>query len=185
MKKQELDRIYTEKATELLTKGYTIHTGTMNGSQGEVAHLDFTNGSEVLRLLMERNCAYEAGLESTWRICIGRCTDDLSRGSGIWNYRLETVWEIEFAQLTEDWLVGMEEGIAAGRKRVERLMALCEKPQQVSDAFKSVALRWLRKQPKMKRCQLEDIQSVKRGTWVGGGVCYEIIACGRTFRLHA
>ena len=45
MKKQDIRRIYTQKVTELLTQGYTIYPDTMNGSQGEIAHIDLTDGN--------------------------------------------------------------------------------------------------------------------------------------------
>ena len=45
MKKQDIRNIYTQKVTELLNQGYTIFPDTMNGSQGEIAHIDLTNGS--------------------------------------------------------------------------------------------------------------------------------------------
>ena len=54
MKKQDIRNIYTQKVTELLNQGYTIFPDTMNGSQGEIAHIDLTNGSEILRVLLTR-----------------------------------------------------------------------------------------------------------------------------------
>ena len=54
MKKQDIRRIYTQKVTELLTQGYTIYPDTMNGSQGEIAHIDLTDGNEIVRVLLEK-----------------------------------------------------------------------------------------------------------------------------------
>ena len=54
MTRKDLDRIYTAKVTELLAQGYQIHTGTMRGSQGELAHIDLSKGSEIIRVLMEQ-----------------------------------------------------------------------------------------------------------------------------------
>jgi hypothetical protein len=48
MKKQDIRNAYTQKVTELLNQGYTIFPDTMNGSQGEIAHIDLTNGSEII-----------------------------------------------------------------------------------------------------------------------------------------
>ena len=52
MTKNDIRSIYTQKVTELLAQGYQIHPETMSGSQGEIAHIDLTNGSEILRVLM-------------------------------------------------------------------------------------------------------------------------------------
>ena len=58
MKKQDIRNAYTQKVTELLNQGYTIFPDTMNGSQGEVAHIDLTNGSETIRVLLERGLCW-------------------------------------------------------------------------------------------------------------------------------
>ena len=61
MKKQDIRNAYTQKVTELLNQGYTIFPDTMNGSQGEIAHIDLTNGSEILRVLLTREHRWERG----------------------------------------------------------------------------------------------------------------------------
>ena len=57
--------------------------------------------------------------------------------------------------------------------------------KEVGDAYKSVALRWLRRQPRMKTCRLEDIDRMIRRTRSDGTACFEIEAKGKTFYLHA
>ena len=68
MKKQDIRKIYTEKVTELLNQGWTIFPDTMNGSQGEIAHIDLTDGSEIRRVLLERDTHWD-------RIDGGYCGD--------------------------------------------------------------------------------------------------------------
>ena len=65
MKKQDIRNAYTQKVTELLNQGYTIFPDTMNGSQGEIAHIDLTNGSEIIRVLLERGLCW-----SHIRLCL-------------------------------------------------------------------------------------------------------------------
>ena len=60
-----------------------------------------------------------------------------------------------------------------------------EQRKEVGDAYKSVALRWLRRQPRMKTCKPEDIDRMIRRTRRDGTVCFEIEAKGKTFDLHA
>ena len=40
MNQNDINRAFTEKVTELLSRGYQIYPGTMGGSQGEIAHVD-------------------------------------------------------------------------------------------------------------------------------------------------
>ena len=56
---------------------------------------------------------------------------------------------------------------------------------ELGDAYKSIALRWLHRQPRMKSCKMEDITRMVRLIRHGGKVCYEITAKGRNFRIHA
>ena len=58
MMKNDIRHIYTQKVAELLAQGYQINPETMGGSQGEMAHIDLTNGSEILRVLIETHGGY-------------------------------------------------------------------------------------------------------------------------------
>ena len=78
MTKNDIRSIYTQKVTELLAQGYQIHPETMSGSQGEIAHIDLTNGSEILRVLIESRCSYSEAYGDILTIRVGRCTDEIS-----------------------------------------------------------------------------------------------------------
>ena len=45
MKSTEINAIYAAKISEFLNAGYQINTNTMNGSQGEIAKIDFRKGN--------------------------------------------------------------------------------------------------------------------------------------------
>ena len=79
MTRKDIDRIYTEKVAELLAQGYQIHTGSMGGSQGEIAHTDFIKGSEILRLLLEQGSDYHSACgdstASAWEGTPSRCAE--------------------------------------------------------------------------------------------------------------
>lgn len=50
MKFIDINREFTAAASSYMAQGYCINAGTMGGSQGEVAHVDLTNGTdEALR----------------------------------------------------------------------------------------------------------------------------------------
>lgn len=107
MKRAELNAIFTAKVAGYLNEGYTINTGTMSGSQGEIAHVDVSNGKEIVRIVMDESI--DAGFNRVVTILIGRNTDrvlPLSDKETIWNNRLETIEKIEFFKVSENWFVG-------------------------------------------------------------------------------
>ena len=187
MTKNDIRNLYTQKVAELLAQGYQIHPETMGGSQGEMAHIDLTNGSEILRVLIETRGSYSESYGDILTIRVGRNTDDIRRGWGtIWNDHLETLSEIKLAKISENFYTTFEEGKRMAEVRYSRWGKRYRDPRwEVGDAYKSVALRWLRRQPRMKTCKLEDITRMYRRTRSDGAVCFEIEARGKTYYLHA
>ena len=205
MKTQDIRRIYTQKVTELLAQGYTIYPDTMNGGQGEIAHIDLTDGKEILRVLLEKAHACPERYDDEdayWgdviRLTVGRAAPDTRIGSNwdgtIWNNRLEPIFQIEWADITGyrrngDWYTDLEEGLRI--QKLQRARSRNHRGSQnytsteLGDAYKSAALRWVQKQPRMKTCQLADITKMVRTTRRDGTVCYEITAKGKNFSLHA
>ena len=49
MNQNDINRAFTEKVAELLSRGYQIYPGTMGGSQGEIAHVDLYKGEKIIR----------------------------------------------------------------------------------------------------------------------------------------
>jgi len=191
MTRKDLDRIYTAKVTELLAQGYQIHTGTMRGSQGELAHIDLSKGSEIIRVLMEQKYDRHSECGDCISIRVGRNTEPLRGGwdDSIWNERLETLSEIKLAKVTDNYFTTMEEGETISNKRMSRWQRDTDQNEhkKLGDAYKSIALRWLQKQPRMKTCRLDEIESVTRvnkrtyRTVFPDLVGYEIKARGRVF----
>ena len=187
MTKNDIRSIYTQKVAELLAQGYQINPETMGGSQGEMAHIDLTNGSEILRVLIETHGGYGDSYGDLLTIRVGRCTEKLtSHWHIIWNNKLETLSEIKLAKISENFYTTLEEGRRMAEVRHSRWRN-CNRElrKEVGDAYKSVALRWLRRQPRMKTCRLEDIDRMIRRTRSDGTACFEIEAKGKTFYLHA
>ena len=196
MKKQDIRNIYTQKVTELLNRGYTIFPDTMGGSQGEIAHIDLTDGSQIVRVLLERDTHWEREEGGYWgdiiRLTVGRAGEDTWVGNTwdgtVWNNRLEPLFQIEWAWLgsrrNSDWYTSLEEGRAAHQKQLERYQNRDDRTcyTDLPEACKSAALRWVRKQPRMKTCRLEEIEKVRKVRASDGRVHYEITARGRSFR---
>lgn len=187
MNKNDIRSIYTQMVSDLLAKGYQIHPETMGGSQGEMAHIDFTNGSEILRVLIETSSDFGDCYGGLLTIRIGRCTEEITNcWHTIWNDKLETLSEIKLAKISENFYTTPEEGVRMTALRFKRWCSRkCHDRKELGDAYKSVALRWLRRQPRMKSCKLEDIDQMIRCTRSDGTVCFEIEARGKTFYLHA
>lgn len=199
MKKTTVERMYTAKVAELLNQGWHIHTSTMPGHQGEVAHVDLTNGSEIRRALLCREMTWgRSGADFYGHkiiITVGKNTDRIWPGwnSTLWNNRVEVCSQIELAEIQEPdryhpegWYTDMATAQDIQRIRNERREARRIPTEKVlGTAFKSIALRWVRKQPRMKTTKLEDITKVARYTSRDGSTGFKIEAKGKTFTLHS
>ena len=105
MKYIDINQKFTAKVAEYIAKGYTINTATMSGSQGEVAHVDLTDGRQVVRVLLDSFTEYDSfnslsGLE----IVVGAPADkvvpyDTARYNTIWNNRLEVIESERFYEI--------------------------------------------------------------------------------------
>lgn len=199
-KKQDIDRIFTEKVSELLAQGFQINPATMGGSQGEIAHVDLRKGNEIIRVLLEQDTDWALGRPiDCLRISMGRCTDPLLNQDDsfemrkiIWNNKLEIISEIRFACIGNRIYMDITSGREAAKKRFHRRESrYIPARRELPDAFKSSALRWLRKQKGFKTCRIDEIESVTRverqNLFTGknlGLQCYEIKARGKTFKLY-
>ena len=199
MKKQDIRKLYTDKVAELLAQGYTIFPDTMSGHQGEIAKIDLTNGIEILRVLLyeDRNYDRDGYWGDTVVLEVGKASEDTYyhsnwTGGTIWNNRLEVRSRIEWADIGShwtqrheaEWFTTLEEGARISRIRNARCEAV-DRPirEELGEAYKSTALRWLRKQPRMKTCHLEDVEKMVRVHRDDGTRYFEIRAKGRKFTL--
>ena len=181
MNKNDVSRIYTAKIAELLSAGYQINPWTMSGSQGEIAKVDLTNGSEIIRVLVEKSCEFPAREIVT--ITIGRAVEQ--EGRIIWNHRLEVCSQIKFAQIAEDYYTTYDEGVKIEEKRAQRFARCANLPSpDLSDAYKMIALRWIQRKPRMKSCQLKDIKRMIRMNDGCGRNRYYITAKGKDFTIR-
>lgn len=199
MKKTTVERMYTAKVAELLNQGWHIHTSTMPGHQGEVAHIDLTDGSEIRRALLCREMTWgRSGADFYGHkiiITVGKNTDRIWPGwnSTLWNNHIEVCSQIELAEIQEPdryhpegWYTDMATAQDIQRIRNERREARRIPTERVlGTAFKSIALRWVRKQPRMKTTKLEDITKVARYISRDGSTGFKIEAKGKTFTLHS
>lgn len=127
MKFIDINREFTAAANSYMAQGYYINAGTMGGSQGEVAHIDLTNGTEIIRVLLTTFNNY-LGTEGV-ELIVGRVKDDIKpnqedRWNTVWNERLEVISNKKFYRLNnraQDGFYGTEEEAnAAEEKRFDR-----------------------------------------------------------------
>ena len=197
MNQNDINRMFTEKVTELIGQGYQINPATMSGSQGEYGHVDLRKGTDIIRVLLDDGSDYEEGVDFM-RLVVGRCTDQIRMGTfdrlgnTIWNNRLEILFEIKFAKIAENYFTDMETGVQMRRKRYLRWKQKNRRDRRdLPDSFKSAALRYVQKQPRMKTCKLSEIERVTRVNRTQWNETlpdlrgYEIVARGRTFFIKA
>ena len=197
MNQNDINRAFTEKVTELLSRGYQIYPGTMGGSQGEIAHVDLYKGNEIIRVLLDHSAGHGEKPDGV-RLIAGRNTDRIRMncfdklGNTIWNNHLEILSKIEFCQIGENYYTDEETGRAIQKKRDARQRARRENIRRdLPDAFKCAALKYVQRQPRMKSCRLSDITRVTRVNRSSWGETtpaldgYKIEARGKTFRLLA
>lgn len=98
----DINREFTAAAAEYLSKGYIINTGTMDGSQGEVAHIDLTNGDEIIRVLLTYDFIPWPEKEYTIAVCKVKSGTipnlKAHEAETIWNNELETIRSITYAE---------------------------------------------------------------------------------------
>lgn len=51
MKYSDINKMFTTEVNKYLEQGYRFNTASMNGSQGELAKVDLTNGTEIIRIV--------------------------------------------------------------------------------------------------------------------------------------
>lgn len=197
MKKTTVERLYTAKVAELLNQSWYIHTSTMPGSQGEVAHIDLTDGSEIHRVVMyrgkdRRHRIYDAHII---RIVVGRNAQPVSPDwrCTIWNSELEILSQFEVAEIQQPDC-RHPEGWYTDLKTARDIQAIRDQrwedrhitmQRELGVAYKSIALRWIQQQHRMKTTKLEDITKMTRYTTHDGHVGFVIEARDKRFYLHA
>ena len=197
MKFEAINKKYTERVNEWLGKGYWINAGTMGGSQGEYAHIDLTNGEEIIRVLMEDKCGY--GKADRVVVVVGRCTDNVKIGSNdrlgntVWNQHLEIITEDNFYKIGRwsGWYGTEEEADAAIKKNWERYETR-RKGESLRTEIKGaekIALRYAKREiVGCKTAKLADVGKVEKVIVTDRGgkfrrVDYMVTVKGKTVKI--
>ena len=170
----DINKRYTAIIAEYLAKGYTINTGSMGGTQSDRAHIDLTNGDEIIRIMIhsfrERvGNIYLGGLD----IIVGQATDDVEPNSGestliIWNEKLDIISRERFYTVGNNHGHGnyygtKEEAVAAEQKRIQRSSANSRNTKIEFSTPKAleIAKRMIRQKTGVKRIRNADVRVFK------------------------
>lgn len=172
MKFADINKRFTEIVTEYLANGYTINTATMAGSQGEVGKVDLTDGTRVVRVLLDgfvdtSDRYYIEGLKITVGEAEGIVPNLKDRGDAIWNERLKVLSSECFYVVGRSHRHGAvygtrEQAEAAECLRVKRYGTSTSSRQTESIIKKypqavELAKRIIRREFGVKRIQQDDV----------------------------
>ena len=104
MKYSDINKMFTTEVNKYLAQGYRFNTASMNGSQGELAKVDLTNGTEIIRIVA-RTFSKEWDKQGV-ELFVGRVAEkegirpDVAYCvNTIWNGRLEQVSSQRFYEV--------------------------------------------------------------------------------------
>lgn len=189
----DINKRFTEIVAEYLGNGYIINTATMAGSQGEVGKVDLTDGTRVVRVLLDGfrdddTAYYIEGLKITVGEAEGTVPNLKDRGDTIWNERLkvlhtECFYVVGRSRRNEAVYGTKEQAEAAEGLRVKRYRTytssrwtenIIKKHPQAAE----LAKRIIRREFGVKRIQMDDVRLCKcDGAYV---VSYR----GKAYRLR-
>lgn len=163
MKYVEIEKLFTETVAKFLADGWTFHTASMTGHQGEIAKVDFQKNGDVIRVLLrkDRDPLVRSYMEIEVRRHAGKAERLLSWDT-IWNDDGEVLEQRKFYIVAEDWFVGAEDEFGKiRRKRNERHDASKIFGWKLGERCTRIAWRWVKKNRK-KSARLSDIVGVYR-----------------------
>lgn len=167
MKYAEIEKLFTETVSKFIADGWTFHTKSMAGHQGEIAKVDLQNDGDVIRVILRKN------MDPICRNYVEIVTNRHVGKAGnpdIWNNDGEVLESRKFYQVDEDWFVGSEEEFGKiRRKRNERHDASRIFDRELGERCNHIAWRWVKRNRK-KSARLSDIVGVYRRTGDRNGI---------------
>lgn len=174
MKYIDINRKFTAAVSSYMMQGYTLNSSTMGGSQGEVAHIDLTNGTEIIRVLLKGFSDYtEMVADGGIELIVGRATDDVHPNKAneyrtVWNDRLEVISSEKFYKLSgsrddEPFYGTEDEAKAAMEKRFSRYTSrdTYRTPKDITAKAAPVVKRYIHEKFGVRRVKMEDIKVTK------------------------
>lgn len=190
MKYADINKRYTEIVSEYIAKGFTVNTATMSGSQGEVAKIDLTDGSEIIRVLI-RDFSDYGNTEGGYEIVVGTAMDKVNPHEPdkmryiIWNDHLGVHYVERYYSLggyrNNDIYGTEQEAREAYQLRLSRFLNRERKNPKYTPSVKAmqIAQRIVREKMGYQRVTASEVKLNKdsRGRYI---VSYK----RKTYRLH-
>lgn len=199
MKFENINKKFTEIVTEYIGKGFYVNARTMTGSQGEIAKVDLTDGTRILRIVMGNFRDSESWLEGVeivagW-VMQDKPTPNIRQDETVWNNHLDVVLTERFYQIGREdcrrscYYGTEDEAKAAVERNHQRYRARQGGNRtELSSATYRLAHRMVRKIPKTRGIKVSDMEAVYTQTErnLDGTVRkhYYAKAAGRIFTLH-
>lgn len=175
MKYIDINRKFTAAVSSYLAQGYTFNSRTMGSSQGEIVHIDLTNGTEIIRVLL-RDFSSDMVADGGVELIVGRVTDDVLPNEArerqtIWNDRLEVLSSEKFYTLSgyadDEPFYGTEgEAKAAARKRIDRckIRRAGSCPVDITEKASPAVKKYIRRKFGVTRVMMSLVSVTKYGS---------------------
>ena len=158
MKFIDINRKFTAAVSSYMAQGYYINAASMSGSQGEIAHIDLTDGKQIVRVLLDSFTEWEDynQLEGL-KLVVGIAADnvkhnDNQRRDVIWNNRLEVISCEKFYEVSSN----CDDSVFYGRDcRIKKHL-----PEKASPLVKE----YVRRKFGLKRVVVSNIQITKQNS---------------------
>lgn len=167
---EDLNKIFSDKAAELLRKGYIIDAAAMSGHQGEISKIVFRKDGCWYALVMEsQNTFGEGKYSDKYVIWFGKYTEDISNMHLLdswntpWLNKFEASWSLEFIKITNNYFVTAEEAKSINEKCHNRYKNRYDGLVKVIDnKYYKYILPAVRAQKGCKSLKISNILEVKR-----------------------
>lgn len=168
---EELNKLFSDKAAELMRKGYTMDLAGMCGHQGEIGKIVFTKNGELYALALESQNTFKDGYYSDeYTLWFGKYTEHFDRRNPldhwntIWLNKFEASWKQVFVKITDNYFVTPEVAEACNQKWHDRVKNHSTKLEEVSSKYNPIILKCIRKQKGYKTVKASEIVKVERIT---------------------
>lgn len=169
----DINNRFTAIVTDYMAKGYTINTRTMSGSQGDFAHIDLTDGTEVIRIMVDTFHEWSDISLDGLEIVVGRANSEVVPNSdndcrALWNNELDIIsrerfYEIGIDRRHKKFYGTHEQAVAAQQMKFQRYTSKNQgrETQTITPKATVIAKRVIRRQFGVKRICEADVKISK------------------------
>lgn len=185
----DINREFTGVVEGYIRRGYVINTSTIGSHGNDIAHVDVTNGKEVVRILLRGfHERIEFDLLNGLEVIAGEVPADEVTPNG--DDELEIIWNDHLSEITRDRFYAIESvygskeyALYSEKKRYARMLRKNEQESKPhvfdSDRAYRIAGLYIRRKLGKKRVRRSDTK-IYRGRDYGR---YVIVHCNKVYVL--